>query len=259
MRRRSAKAAFCAPIQWKSCLIMPWPFAYQPLIGGNGWRSLRTLAPGIIATDAAERSGLALAQFTRNDRVAPARSAARRQCVQPDRRDRRCALDRYRVALAATGRPKCGCCADFVHAAGRQRAGETARVVAELSANQPKPVTSYMGAASLGPRSAAEQHRIPNYAFPERAISALAPWRASAVEREGGQRLCAFRCRYRARARGVCARSRGWTGRIGRDRGARSNRGVCRLPKSQLARSPDEAAAIAASIGFPVVMKISLT
>ena len=30
-----------------------------------------------------------------------------------------------------------------------------------------------------------------------------------------------------------------------------------RLPKSQLARSPDEAAAIAASIGFPVVMKIS--
>src|SRR5439155_18201778 len=51
----------------------------------------------------------------------------------------------------------------------------TAEVIAELSADQPKPVmASYMGAASIGPAlRLLNEYRIPNYSFPERAVAAL--------------------------------------------------------------------------------------
>ena len=64
MRRRSAKAAFCANTM-EELFDYAWPFAYQPLIGGNRLAIVTNAGgPGIIATDAAERSGLALARFT---------------------------------------------------------------------------------------------------------------------------------------------------------------------------------------------------
>jgi acetyltransferase len=239
-------------------------FAYQPLIPGKRVAIVTNAGgPGIIATDAAERSGLALAQFTPETIAAlqrdlpPAASVFNPIDVIGDARS-----DRYRVALAAAlADPN----VDAVLVLFTPQAGsepeETARVVAELSAKQPKPVvTSYMGAASLGPAlKLLNEHRIPNYAFPERAIAAL---RAMARQREWSEHPAGEYVRYdvdQARVREVFARVRA-AGRV--ELGEIEAREVIeaygmRLPKSQLARSPDEAAAIATEFGFPVVMKIS--
>src|SRR5512138_1438461 len=92
--------------------------------------------------------------------------------------------DRYRVALAAAlADPQVDAALILFTPQAGSEPEETARVIAELSAGQPKPVVaSYMGAASLGPAlKLLNEHRIPNYAFPERAISAL---RAMARQRE---------------------------------------------------------------------------
>src|SRR6266508_3807018 len=88
-------------------------FAYQPLIAGKRLAIVTNAGgPGIIATDAAERSGLTLAQFT------------------PE-------------------------------------------TIVRLQRDLP-PAASYMGAASIGPAlQLLNEHRIPNYAFPERAVAAF--------------------------------------------------------------------------------------
>ncbi|MBS1965075.1 MAG: CoA-binding protein, partial [Chloroflexi bacterium SZAS-1] len=153
-------------------------FAYQPLSTGNRIAIVTNAGgPGIIATDAAERSGLALAQFnpetiaTLQRDLPPTASVFNPIDVIGDARS-----DRYRVALAAAlADPN----VDAVLVLFTPQAGSepevTAQVIADLSAGQHKPViTSYMGAASLGPAlELLNANRIPNYAFPERAIAAL--------------------------------------------------------------------------------------
>lgn len=239
-------------------------FAYQPLIAGNRLAIVTNAGgPGIIATDAAERNGLALAQFTpetiellQRD-LPPAASVFNPIDVIGDARS-----DRYRIALAAAlADPNVDAALILFTPQAGSEPEETARVIAELSADQPKPVVaSYMGAASLGPAlKLLNEHRIPNYAFPERAISALC---AMARQREWSAKTASDYAHFSVdtdRVREVFARVRA-AGRV--ELGEIEAREVIeaygmRLPKSQLARSPDEAAAIAAAIGFPVVMKIS--
>ncbi|HNP70590.1 MAG TPA: acetate--CoA ligase family protein [Kouleothrix sp.] len=239
-------------------------FAYQPPISGRRVAIVTNAGgPGIIATDAAERSGLALAQFApatieRLQRdLPPAASVFNPIDVIGDAR-----ADRYRVALAAAlADPN----VDAVLVLFTPQAGSepeaTAQVIAELAAGQGKPVVaSYMGAASLGPAlRLLNTHRIPNYAFPERAIAAL---RAMARQREWSERPAGEYARFdvdTARVREVFARVRA-SGRV--ELGELDARDVIeaygmRLPQSRLARSPDEAAAIGGQLGFPVVMKIS--
>jgi len=239
-------------------------FAYQPLIAGKRLAIVTNAGgPGIIATDAAERSGLTLAQFAtetieRLQRdLPPAASVFNPIDVIGDARS-----DRYRCALsAALADPNVDAALVLFTPQAGSEPEETARVVAELSANQSKPVvTSYMGAASLGPAlKLLNEHRIPNYAFPERAIAAL---RAMAHQREWSERAVGEFVHFdvdNGRVAEVFTRVRA-AGRV--ELGEIEAREVIeaygmRLPKTQLARSPDEAAAIAAAIGFPVVMKIS--
>jgi acetyltransferase len=239
-------------------------FAYQPLLAGNRLAIVTNAGgPGIIATDAAEHSGLALAQFTPEtiarlqNELPPAASVFNPIDVIGDARS-----DRYRVALAAAlADPNVDAALILFTPQAGSEPEETAKVIAELSANQPKPVaTSYMGAASLGPAlKLLNAHRIPNYPFPERAISALAAMvrQRAWMERPLGQ-YAQFDVDAE-RVRGVFARVRE-SGRV--ELGEIEAREVIeaygmRLPQSRLARSPDEAAQIAAEFGFPVVMKIS--
>lgn len=239
-------------------------FAYQPLSTGNRIAIVTNAGgPGIIATDAAERSGLALAQFnpetiaTLQRDLPPTASVFNPIDVIGDARS-----DRYRVALAAAlADPN----VDAVLVLFTPQAGSepevTAQVIADLSAGQHKPViTSYMGAASLGPAlELLNANRIPNYAFPERAVAAL---RAMARQYAWSQQPAGTIATFdvdRERVRAVFARVRE-AGRV--ELGEIEAREVIeaygmRLPQSQLARSPDEAVAIANAIGFPVVMKIS--
>jgi acetate---CoA ligase (ADP-forming) len=239
-------------------------FAYQPLIAGNRLAIVTNAGgPGIIATDAAEHSGLALAQFTpatieRLQRdLPPTASVFNPIDVIGDARS-----DRYRVALAAAlADPNVDAALILFTPQAGSEPEETARVIAELSANQPKPVVaSYMGAASLGPAlKLLNAHRIPNYPFPERAISALA---AMVRQRAWMDRPLGQYAQFEVdaeRVRGVFARVRA-SGRV--ELGEIESREVIeaygmRLPQSRLARSPEEAAQIAAEFGFPVVMKIS--
>ena len=239
-------------------------FAYQPLIPGDRLAIVTNAGgPGIIATDAAVRSGLRLAE------LAPATIAALRAALPSAASvynpidiigDAR--ADRYRIALgAALDDPNVdGVLVLFTPQAGSEPE-ETARVIVELSAGSAKPVVaSFMGAASIGEAlRMLNEHRIPNYPFPERAIAALGAMVAQRrwVERPPGEYVHFDVDRERVQT--LFARVRG-EGRV--ELGELEAREVIeaygmRLPRSLLAQSPEEAAEIAAHLGFPVVMKIS--
>jgi acetyltransferase len=239
-------------------------FAYQPLIAGQRIAIVTNAGgPGIIATDAIERAGLRMAEFS------PA-TIARLQAELPptanvlnpidvigDARS-----DRYRVALAAALADEAvdGVLVLFTPQAGSEPV-ETAHAISELSAGTGKPVaTSYMGEYSLGPAlDYLNDNKIPNYAFPERAVAALnAMARHRAWRNEPAGEFVSFeadRERVRKLFDEVRASGRVELGEI-EAREVMESYGM-RLPQSRLARSPEEAAQIAAEIGFPVVMKIS--
>jgi acetyltransferase len=239
-------------------------FAYQPLIPGNRIAIVTNAGgPGIICTDAAEHSGLAVSRFDTatikrlQEELPPTANVFNPIDVIGDAK-----ADRYEIALrAALADPNVdGVIVLFTPQAGSEPV-ETAEVIARLSAGQPKPVvTSYMGAASLGPAlKKLNEHRIPNYSFPERAVSAL---RAMSRQREWISRPVGEYARFDVdadRVRAVFKKVRD-AGRV--ELGEIEARDVIeaygmRLPQSRLARTPEEAAALAAEIGFPVVMKIS--
>lgn len=239
-------------------------FAYQPLLKGNRIAIVTNAGgPGIIATDAVERSGLTLASFTQEtirrlqQKLPPTANVFNPVDVIGDAK-----ADRYRIALEEVIKdPQVDAVLVlFTPQAGSQGV-ETAQAIHELSQGTDKPVlASYMGEASLTEALAyLNAQRIPNYPFPERAVSALKAmenYRQWQAQPEG--EYAKFDV-DRARVQALFAKVRE-SGRV--ELGELEAREVIeaygmRLPKSQLARSPDEAAQIAAEIGFPVVMKIS--
>ena len=239
-------------------------FAYQPPIAGSRIAIVTNAGgPGIIATDAVERSGLTIAQFTAETiaqlqrDLPPTANVFNPIDVIGDAR-----ADRYRIGLAAAlADPH----VDAVLVLFTPQAGSepeaTAEVIAELAANQPKPVvTSYMGAVSLGPAlRLLNKYRIPNYSFPERAVAALRAMYSQYtwINRAEGEYVH-FDVDT-ARVREVFDKVRS-SGRVALSeieaRDIIEAYGM-RLPRSRLARSPQEAADIATEMGFPVVMKIS--
>ncbi len=239
-------------------------FAYQPLIPGDRLAIVTNAGgPGIIATDAAERSGLKLAELT------PATTAALRAALPPTASvynpidiigDAR--ADRYRVALrAALDDPNVDAVLVLFTPQAVSKPEEIAQTVVKTVAGSAKPVvTSFMGAATIGEAlRILNEHRIPNYAFPERAVAALGAMVAQRrwIERPPGEYVRFDVDAERVRALFARVRSEG---RV--ELGELEAREVIeaygmRLPKSFLAQSPEEAAEIAARIGFPVVMKIS--
>lgn len=239
-------------------------FAYQPLVSGNRLAIVTNAGgPGIIATDAAERSGLQLAELT------PATTEVLRAALPPTASvynpidiigDAR--ADRYRVALRAVlDDPNVDAVLVLFTPQAVSKPEEIAQTIVDLADGNAKPVvTSFMGAATIGEAlRILNDHRIPNYAFPERAVAALGAMVAQRrwVERPPGEYV-----RFEVdteRVRALFARVRS-EGRV--ELGELEAREVIeaygmRLPKSFLAQSPEEAAEIANRLGFPVVMKIS--
>lgn len=239
-------------------------FSYQPLIEGNRIAIVTNAGgPGIIATDAVERSGLKMASFTQETiarlraELPPTANFFNPIDVIGDARS-----DRYRIGLdAALADPGVDAALVLLTPQAQSDLIETCDVIIELARHYGKPVvTSFMGGYSLGPAKAklAANH-IPNYTFPERAVQSL-----SSMERYSTWRKRP-RPKYRSfevdkeRVRQLFASVRE-SGRV--ELGEIEAREVIeaygmRLPQSRLASSPDEAAKIAAEIGFPVVMKIS--
>jgi len=170
--------------------------------------------------------------------------------------------DRYRTGIkAALADPNVDAVLVLFTPQAGSEAEETVRVMAELAANQPKPiVASYMGAYSIGPAlHLLNEYKIPNYAFPERAVASLAAMEAHQRWREQPPLNYAAFDADKERVRQLFAEVRA-SGRV--ELGEIEARDVMtaygmRLPESRLARSPEEAAEIGREIGFPVVMKIS--
>jgi acetate---CoA ligase (ADP-forming) len=239
-------------------------FAYQPLIRGNRLAIVTNAGgPGIIATDVVERSGMQMAGFTSEtiERL-QAQLPAEANVFNPIDVIGDATSARYRVALeAALADPNVDGVVVLLTPQAQSDLIETVQVIVELSRNQAKPVTtSFMGAYSLGPAlELLNQNRIPNYLFPERAVQSLAAmYRQYTWSRRPEPEYQTFAVDHE-RVRKLFADVRA-AGRV--ELGEIEAREVMeaygmRLPKSHLARSPDEAAEIAARIGFPVVMKIS--
>ncbi len=239
-------------------------FAYQPLIQGRRIAIVTNAGgPGIITTDAIERSGLHMARFEQDTiaelqaKLPPTANVFNPIDVIGDAR-----ADRYEIGIrAALADPNVDAVMVLFTPQAGSEAIETVEAMARLSQGQPKPiVASFMGAASIGPALELLNHyRIPNYPFPERGVAAL---RAMATQREWSERPVGTYPRFDVdteRVKQVFARVRE-QGRVAL--GEIEAREVIeaygmRLPQSRLARSPEEAAQIASDIGFPVVMKIS--
>ena len=125
-----------------------------------------------------------------------------------------------------------------------------AEVVAEVATVHQKPVlASIMGLASVDQALAIlHRRRIPNFAFPERAASSLAAmlkrqkWLATPAETPAKLRDIDQLAAEKALANEDFA-------------GALAAYGIS-LPPTQLATTPDQAADLAAEIGFPVALKL---
>jgi acetate---CoA ligase (ADP-forming) len=239
-------------------------FAYQPLIMGRRVAIVTNAGgPGIIATDAVERSGLRMAEFSAatieelKRSLPPTANVYNPIDVIGDARS-----DRYRIGIAAAlADPNVDAVLVLLTPQAQTDLIETCEVIIELAHGQPKPVvTSFMGGQSLGESlDLLNRNHIPNYSFPEPAITSLA---AMARYRDWRSRPEPEYVQFdvdRERVRALFKRVRE-SGRV--ELGEIEAREVIeaygmRLPKSQLAQSPEEAAEIAAAIGFPVVMKIS--
>jgi acetate---CoA ligase (ADP-forming) len=240
-------------------------FSCQPLIQGNCVAIVTNAGgPGIIATDAVERSEvLHMASFTpetiailQRD-LPPTANVFNPIDVIGDARS-----DRYRVAItAALADPGVDALTVLLTPQAGTDIEEIARVIGELANGQEKPVlTSFMGAYSIGPSLAIlNQYRVPNYTFPERAVQSLSSMARYCISRSQPEpEFVSFDVDKDA-VRTLFANVRA-SGRI--ELGEIEAREVMqaygmRLPQSRLAQTPDEAAKMASDMGYPVVMKIS--
>ncbi len=240
-------------------------FAYQPPLEGTKVAIVTNAGgPGIIATDAIERTGiLQMADLTPETirtlqaGLPPTANVFNPIDVIGDARS-----DRYRIALqAALADPNVDAVLVLFTPQAASDTDATAQVIVDLAQDSPKPVvTSFMGAISLtNARRILNDNRIPNYHFPERAVNALAGmarhtrWRKQPLPEYTHYDVATDHVRQ------LFTRVRE-TGRV--ELGELEAREVMqaygmRLPQSALARSPEEAVAIANRIGYPVVMKIS--
>ncbi len=243
-------------------------FAYQPLIAGNRIAIVTNAGgPGILATDAIEREGLELAQFDPatvqqlQSKLPPTANVYNPIDIIGDAKS-----DRYHVGIeAALQDPNVDAVLVLFTPQAGSEVAETAQIIADLSEAQSgetrKPVVaSFMGEKSLGPAlKILNERKIPNYPFPERAVNALkamASYQNWRKQPPGDYQSCAGDTDWGQRTFDEVRRA----GRL--ELGELEAREVMaaygmRLPKSELARSPEQAAEIANRIGYPVVMKIS--
>jgi acetyltransferase len=219
--------------------------------------------PGIMATDAAERAGLSVVALDKQtidclrEKLPPAASLYNPVDVLGD-----ASPERYEFAARTVLRdPNVHNLVMLTAPQAMTRIEETARVIARVAADSPIPIVAcLMGGQEMAKGSEVLQEaEVPCYAFPERAVGVLA---AMAEYGEWRQRpkdeIPVFQA-DRQRVREILARTRA-DNRL--NLGELEAREVIsaygfRVPKGGLARSPDEAAELAGSLGFPVVMKIA--
>lgn len=239
-------------------------FADQPIIKGERIAIVTNAGgPGIMASDASEKAGLKLAQFTK-DTVDKLRSSLppTANIYNPVDVVGDAGADRYRVALDTVLKdPNVDGALVLLTPQASTEVKKTAEVVTGAAGSTGKPIlTSFMGGPAVtGGIELLTENNIPNYPFPERAIESYRamvryrgwlekkpePVRKFKVDREKARAVLDQAIREKRRALSDLEASR-IIGAYG-----------IPLPAAKLARSAEEAAAFAGEIGFPVVMKIA--
>jgi acetyltransferase len=243
---------------------MALALGYQPLLEGDQIAIITNAGgPGILATDALERSGMSLARLevetiqALEQFLPDAASAANPVDVLGDARE-----DRYKFALETVSTdPNVDGIMVVLTPQAMTEIDQTADEIGKLSQNLDKPILAcFMGEAKVA--SGIEiltDYGVPNYSFPERAslaFRAMAEYRTIQERPEpeferfdvNNQKVKAVLDKAKADDRYAIGDAEAWD--ILKAYGLR-------IPRSLMAESADEAVEHAAEIGYPVVMKIA--
>jgi acetate---CoA ligase (ADP-forming) len=237
---------------------------YQPLLKGDRIAIVTNAGgPGILATDALEHSGMTLARFKPETILAlqeylpDAASAANPVDVLGDARS-----DRYRQAMEMVAAdPNVDGMLIVLTPQAMTEIESTAQAIVDLSKQMDKPILAcFMGEARVNAGiNILEKGGVPNFGFPERAsraFRAMSEYRS--IRNRPEPEFTHFEV-DKAAVRAVIDRVRS-EGRVTiGDAEAREIQQAYGLiiPESKLAPTPDDAIAMAAEIGFPVVLKIA--
>ncbi|MBN1123277.1 MAG: acetate--CoA ligase family protein [Anaerolineae bacterium] len=239
-------------------------FAYQPMLKGDRIAIITNAGgPGILATDALERNGLIVARLEKETTeqliavLPPAAATGNPVDVLGDAES-----DRYKIAIDIVSKdPNVDGILVVLTPQAMTDITGTAEAIADLSDRIDRPVlTSFMGAMAVLPGIDLMTKRgVPNYPFPERAVTALkamSDYRKLAakplpefkqidVDKDAVKKVF-----EKVRADGRAS--------IG-DFEARDIMKAYGLPmpKAELAESADQAVELAEKYGFPIVMKIA--
>jgi len=243
---------------------MALALGYQPLLQDDRIAIITNAGgPGILATDALERSGMSLAgleveTIQELEQYLPdAASAANPVDVLGDAK-----ADRYQFALEVVSRdPNVDGIMVVLTPQAMTEIEDTAKAVGELTQKIDKPVLAcFMGEAKVekGIRVLRE-YNVPNYSFPERAslaFESMSQYREitrrqePVFERYDADNEAVRRVIEGAKQDGRYAigDAEAWDILKAYD---------LAIPKSRLAKTSEQAVEIAAEIGFPVVLKIA--
>ncbi len=239
-------------------------FAYQPLPKGKRICIVTNAGgPGILCTDAAERAGLQLAKLdpgTVEKLKAQLPAAASVNNPVDVLGDAKAAVYDFAISTLIDD-PNIDGIITIVTPQTSTEIPETAQAVVDISRKTDKPIIAcFMGGTLMAAGDKILMSNfVPNYAFPESAVSALkamadyADWKVLPQETPRVFEV------DRATVAAAFAKAR-TEGRLN------LNEVECadilkaygfRLPAAKLCRTADEAVAFADSIGYPVVMKIA--
>jgi len=238
-------------------------FARQPLPKGRRVAIITNAGgPGIMATDACEREGLSLASFTAESiEYLHAHLPTASNIYNPIDVLGDALADRYRLALgAALQDPNVDAIVALLTPQAMTQVEETAKGMVEASQHSDKAILAcFMGAEKMGPGiEILNRGHIPHYPYPERAVRALAAmcehreWR----EREVGLPETFKVNKAEAEAAINKARAAGRLRLVEFEACQIISAYGLPLPQAALAKSAEEAVAIAERIGYPVAMKI---
>jgi acetyltransferase len=239
-------------------------FAYQPLLPGDRIAIITNAGgPGILCTDALERSGLSLARLdpeitkTLREFLPDSASAANPVDVLGD-----ALADRYQFALEkVTADPNVDGIIVILTPQAMTEIAATAHAVGKMAKNTTKPILGcFMGEFRINEAvDILAQYGVPNYPFPERAAHAFAAMRDYRHLRDAPDPKIERFEADTAKVRQLFEKTLS-EGRV--SIGEAESREVLKaynfpIPGSELATNADEAAALADKMGYPVVLKIS--
>jgi acetyl coenzyme A synthetase (ADP forming)-like protein len=248
----------------ESLFDMALALGYQPPLGGDHIAIITNAGgPGILATDALERAGMNLARFKNQtikslEQYLPdAASAANPVDVLGDAR-----ADRYRFALeSVSADPGVDGLLIVLTPQAMTEIEATAHAVGDLADEIDKPILAcFMGESEIRTGvDILQEYGVPNYPFPERAalaFKAMAEYRevrdhpkpeyAAFKVNKGATRKVIDRVRSEERVSIGDAEAREILRAYG-----------LRIPRSEIADTPEKAVEIAREIGYPVVLKIA--